>query len=689
MQHTSRIAIGTFSLFTLSLALSGANCIWPFIEDKPRLAVMRTFDSAEELRQFLVEQAQQRMNGNRSGGIGLFPTFFATAAMEDNASGVGDTGGQQLYSTTNVQEVGVDESDLVKNDGQYIYWLKDRKIHVVQAFPADAMQEVATIDLDAHGDSLYLKDDRLVAISNNWGCCWLYEWDSGPVRLSAASAGDDGTAASDTDIVGGPWNDGNQVTVTIINVADPANPIKEQTIELEGQLANSRLIDNKLHLILTSLPQLPANPTTDALEDMTLEEWLPNYRTTSSAGSTSSGVIAPWNTYWAPIQGDGYAITTITTLDISDPDAGLNSTAITANAGSIYASTQAIYVTDTQYDWNSFTSASRTDTMIHKLRFTQTGSEYAASGLVPGRPLNQYSLGEHDGYLRIATTDDSFDPTTGGAQSSGVYVLGEEAGSDELAIVGKIEDIAPGEQIYAARFLGPRGFLVTFRRVDPLFTLDLSNPADPKIAGELKVPGYSDHIQLLDENHLLTIGKDTMEANGNVWVQGVALSIFDISDFNNPLLAFKKVIGGRGTNSEANYNPKAFNYFAPQQALALPIDIYSQTAGVWDYGQHHFSGLMVLRVSPEDGFQELGSISFFDQASQNGCYLAYYGAGRGVFIGDTVYAVSDVGVKAAALSDIANFLSTVSFGNQADYRYCNGYNVGTPEILPSTGGGLR
>ena len=139
-------------------------------------------------------------------------------------------------------------------------------------------------------------------------------------------------------------------------------------------------------------------------------------------------------------------------------------------------------------------------------------------------------------------------------------MLGEEDG--ELVIFGRLEGIAPGEQIYSARFIGSRGFLVTFKKVDPLFTFDLTDPADPQVVGELKVPGYSDYIHPLGENHLLTIGKYAVEDGDMVWYQGVQISVFDVTDFADPVQVDVEIVGDRGTESEALENPHAFNYFA-------------------------------------------------------------------------------------------------------------------------------
>lgn len=691
------------------LACTGANCI-PNGNDKPRLSHLKRFESPEALRRFLAEQAQDRLFSPDRGTDGWsdwgwlwspLPTGAADDVALDDADGAAppsnDAGGQEdaadaPYSTTNVQEEGVDESDIIKNDGQYIYWLHGRTVHVIQAAPANALTELATFELDHYAQAMFLREGKLVVLANEY--MYYDSYPSDPpnddvVRSEGSSEGSmeggSGSAgvadapnvkpdtaargiAQDVPVVGGSWNDGSQVVVTIIDVSDPANPVLDKVINLEGSMTSSRMINNRLFLVLTTTPRLPDSPSPEAIEGMGLDEWIPDYQVVNASGVVASGDMTGWEGFYRPDVGDGYGITTVVTIDVDSPEGDMQSTSITADAGTIYASTQALYITDTEYDWSAYES--RTDTLVHKLAFTDEGTDYVASGLVPGRPLNQYSLGEYEGNLRIATTNETY--RAGGADiSSGVYVLAAE--DTMLNVIGQVEGIAAGETIYACRFVGERGFVVTFKRIDPLFTLDLSDPTNPQITGELKVPGYSDHIQMLDADHLLTIGKDAQDAGGWAWVQGVQLSIFDVADMNNPTLLHKTIIGGRGTDSEANYNPKAFNYFAPANALAFPIDIYSAGTDGPEIGRHEFNGLIVFDVSLETGFTELGRLSAVDDndSLEPGCYYNYWGSSRGVFIGHTIYAVSDLGVKAAELDDMSTLLGQTSLTGSAPDMWCD------------------
>lgn len=732
---------GLLTALGMLFVLSGANCLgWP---NKPRVAGLKAFSSGEELRAYLADQAKQSRRGDYRGpfpvfwgGLPLAPSTDAAVGDSTNGAEGGGSGGRDDYSGTNIQEVGVDESDVIKNDGDYIYVLDGSTVHIASASP---LAELASFELDGYGDSLYLYGNKLIALSQE------YIWYPMPLTMSdigmpepalkaesiepsqagdgvdssggtgsdsgqAAGGGTDGAepgndgstepgdgddsdGVDDDDIVSGPWNDGSQVLVTIIDISDPANPTLDAKVRLEGTMSSSRMIGGKLHVVLTTTPILPYYISLNRIDDITLEEWLPDYEVEDADGNKVSGDMVSWEDVSRPEDEQGYGMTTVVTLDVLDPTGDMPATTIVADAGLVYASTEALYVTDTEYDFSGFWTLMRTDTEIHKLRFTESGTEYAASGLVPGRPLNQYSLGEYQDYLRIATTEDDFSGN-GSGSTNNVYVLGQQ--DDELEIVGSVEDIGKGETIYAARFIGDRGFVVTFRRTDPLFVIDLSDPESPVMAGDLESPGYSDHIQLLDDTHLLTIGKDAEPDGDGAWVKGVQLSVFDVTDMENPALQHRETIGGRGSNSEANYNPKAFNVFKPSGVdyalVAFPIDVYDEaTSGnPWAYGSWKFSGLMVYRVSVAGGFEYLGGIESIDPDAVNGCYWGYYGGyTRGVFIGDNVYSVTPNGVKMAVTEDASTVTAEVAFENaEPAYDYCYGWR-GVEIMLPEDAVDLR
>ena len=264
--------------------------------------------------------------------------------------------------------------------------------------------------------------------------------------------------------------------------------------------------------------------------------------------------------------------------------------------------------------------------------------------------LNQFSMGEYEDVLRVATTTGS---TWDGSSRNHMYCLKSNDTASRLEVIGSLENLAPGESLYAARFIGSRGFLVTFVNVDPLFPLDLSDPRNPKAVGQLKVPGYSDYIHPWGRDYLITIGKDTLLADGFPWYQGVQLSIFDIGDFSNPKLLHKELIGDRGTGSEALYNHKAFTFWAENNLLALPVDLRELVDSPeypWSYGEPTFAGLYVYRLSLEGGFDFLGRIS----TNAIDDYYFYSNWTRGIFIDKWVYAVNTEQVGSAETEAIVD-----------------------------------
>ena len=286
-----------------------------------------------------------------------------------------------------------------------------------------------------------------------------------------------------------------------------------------------------------------------------------------------------------------------------------------------------------------------------------TGQGYTS---VDGRVLNQFSLGEYEKVLRIATNT-GWSGATDTNSMNHVFCLSSQNG--KLEVIGSLKNLAPGEEIYAARFIGPRGYLVTFVNIDPLFTLDLSDPTAPEVAGELKIPGYSGYIHPYGDKYLLCIGKDAVDDNGFAWYQGIQLTILDISDFSNPVLLHKEIIGDRGTNSEALFTHKAFTFWETTGLLAVPIALYEhQSPPVYPYtfGDFTFSGLYVYRVGTEDGFEFMGRISTIPDPYAGGYYYSPWT--RGIFIGNNVYAVTPDSVNAARIDDIQGTVQKLFLG---------------------------
>lgn len=601
-----------------------------------------TFKDDAELEAYLKDQFASTMQPSGE---------FATMVVPDKA---GDSDGTENFSQTNVQESGVDESDMVKTDGVYQYVAAAGAVQVVKAVPYQTMQILSSVSVDGSVDSLFLypKSHILVVLWKPAGMQW--------------------SGLADLDSMVCNWIQTDTKTgILLVDVSNPAQPRRIKSLLVDGNLVSARLIENRLHVIQQFRPQLPVLETVydgrevsrqeniaqnkNTLADLSLQDLTPGVEVFDGSGKLiSQGMLVAAQNFYRPDEPGGGSMVTVTTFNLDDVSLPFVSVGMVADAQEVYASTKALYLVATLWNVNSENDFWHEFTNIHKFSLDTEKVEYIASGQVTGRILNQFSLGEYEDVLRIATTYSSED-----VWSNAVYCL--KADGQQLAIIGKLEDIAKGEQIYAARFLGKRGFLVTFQQIDPLFTLDLADPTAPALVGKLKVPGYSGYIHPLGEDYLLTIGKDVVLQDDTAWYQGLQISIFDVRNFSNPRLLQQTTIGVRGSESEALFNHKAFMFWSEKGLLAIPVDLaeYQSTpVEPWEYGVNTFSGLYVYRVSVQDGFNLLGRIQMRTPSTDEFWYSSWT---RGIFIGDAVYAVDEYGVRAALTDDINATLKSILF----------------------------
>ena len=292
-----------------------------------------------------------------------------------------------------------------------------------------------------------------------------------------------------------------------------------------------------------------------------------------------------------------------------------------------------------------------------------------ASGTVPGEVKDQFALDQKDNRVRVATTELRSGPSPiDGAQNqvSHLYVL-EEKSAGQLTITGDAGEIAPGEQLYATRYIGDKAYVVTWHVTDPLFVIDLANPAQPKVLGELKIPGFSEYMHPLDDTHLLTIGRETddtghQHTDGGYWY-GIAIQVFDVTNPLEPKQQYKYVYdGGEYATSEATQNHKAFTYFDDRKLLAFPYVRQIGWGATTDSGPS--STLELFHVDLESGIQKLGSIdhSSLLGTTSNGDYGycgGYYDGSvrRGVFFENVVYSISYGGILANDVTSLAQVAS--------------------------------
>jgi len=477
------------------------------------------------------------------------------AAPSANTAGLGGGRNKVSFSETNIQVQGVDEADVVKTDGEHIYTVQDNVIKIIQAQPENDMKELAQLKFDdfypqemylsAQGDKKYL---ILAGGSRGYGL--LAETQVADARI---------------------WPGFNGEThVRVLDVTHASEPKTLHRFTVEGYLSASRLLidEGKAYFITNNSFDL-WELDREAFKKLTGEQFLPLIQ--QGAGNAQPALDCAGIPYVKGfIQPQSVMVTSI---DLEGGD--LNSQMILgASAQTIYMSLKNLYLTQQSQNHLLYTDFAperdKSSTQIFKLPLSL--DQPALSAQVPGWLLNQFSLSEYNDHLRVATTEDDL-WWRGNERSNGVYILNEN-----MKRTGSVENLAPTERIYSARFMGDRGYLVTFRQVDPLFALDLSNPSDPEVIGELKIPGFSNYLHPFGENFLVGIGQDADEETGRT--QGPKVSLFDVSDPENLQEVDSMVIGYRGY-SEAFYNHKAVLFtedkFGEGEALlAFPLEYWQE-----------------------------------------------------------------------------------------------------------------
>lgn len=653
------------ALVALLVLVGGLSTYVQLQLSQPRHISMERFDTCSDLVDAFNQTAQR---GYPSWG---FPGVLTGVPM---AAEMADSGAARApdYSTTNIQVEGVDEADIVKTDGQYIYTLSGSKLVIIKAWPAEDAEVLAEVDLgDFYPREMFIDGDKLMLFGSTRA--------EAPVPLEASVRG----ASAEMSIYPYYYS---MTTVQLWDVSDRDDPEKVREVDFEGNYLTSRKIGNDVYFVINSYPRyyaMPENP----------EDLIPRYRETS-AGEIASGQEGELeNTcgcanvaYFEPINARSFI--TLASMSISDPDADVEKEVIVGSGDNVYASLDNLYIAEYHYSpwyWdireaNTFERTPTETTIVHKFELDNGEINYMSNAEVPGRVLNQFSMDEFSGHFRIATTIGHVSQM-GGGSTNNVYIYNEN-----MNLTGKLEDLAPGERIYSARFMGERGYLVTFKKVDPLFVIDLSNPSSPMVLGKLKIPGYSDYLHPYDENHLIGIGKEAVEAEEEgrdfAWYQGVKMAIFDVSDVENPKELHKVVIGDRGTDSPILSDHKAFLFDRERELLVIPIllaEIKGDPSELpdWAYGDYVYQGAYVYNINLEDGFDLRGRITHFDDEdafTKSGYYFrgGGYSIMRSLYIGDVLCTLSQNRLKMNDLSDLDE-ITVLDFGDLNQNRYYEAY----------------
>lgn len=626
---TSRIAAGLLALTLGAAACSSsgdgsASSTTDLSSDEIQLTSgLITLDSCDALLDRIKAEAAERVGPYGFGNNGPIMIMEDDMAVDEEAASDGATGGLDTaerssattaapasgealasddagggvdeFSGTNNQEVGVDEADLVKTDGERLIVASGNRLGVIDV-RGDEPRLVDTIELpeDFYGSEMFLAGDTVLLMSSGWTAVPFMR-----------------------DAVDTSWFPGAP-TGRIVEV-DLASGKIGTTMEFEGAYLSAREVEGTIRIVLTATENrfnfvYPSNPgaedtaekaNRDLVENSTIDMWIPTYRVTDASGVTTEGRIVECDQVHLPAEFAGFGSVVVLTANIADGLEVQDSLSVFTDAQTVYASTERLAVATPRWpEWNDDGSIKEDDaytTAIHTFDISDPATtSYTASGAVRGHLLNQYSMSEKDGYLRVATTDGS--PWGSESSESFVSVLAEERGG--LVQVGQVGGLGKGEQIFAVRFLGDVGYVVTFEQVDPLYTVDLSDPENPRVRGELKIPGFSQYLHPFGENHLIGIGTDGDEEGRT---SGAVASLFDISDLDNPVLVDKVSLAPADpgdldwydSQSAVAWDPRAFNIW--DDTIIVPVSWWGYDESREAYQEFNGAAASLVAVNAEAG----------------------------------------------------------------------------------------
>jgi len=541
------------------------------------------------------------------------------------------------FSDTNVQEAGVDEPDLVETDGRTVFTIAGGRLEAVDA-TGRAPRVLPRVDLPGVSPTgLLLMGDRLLVIGD--------AGTAGPPRpvdtLRAAP---------------GPVTVPGTVVVAL-DVSDPAAPRVLSRMRAEGSLVSARRTGDTVRLVVSShaphldlvTPMGEARGTRAALRanrraiaTAPAGAWLPRVTVRDVTRARTTRRAVPCTAVSRPSRFAGLGTVSVLTVGVTDTLSLLDTDAVLTDGELVYASPTAMYVATARWSPPSAAEAAvapRGSTLIHRLDTSDpTRTTYRASGAVPGYLLNQFSLSEHAGHLRVASTEEPawWSPPEGAEPSeSRVTVLAEAGG--RLVRTGEVRGLGRGERIHAVRFLGDRGYVVTFRQTDPLYVVDLADPARPVLRGELKIPGFSSYLHPVDATTLIGVGQDA-DAQGRT--RGTQVSLFDVTDPARPTRIAQRTLDTDWSEAESDHH--AFLYWPATRLLVLPAQRYDGGGG------SPFLGAVGLDVSRTTGITPIARVSHPDGRGGEWAPVR-----RSLVVGDAVLTVSATGVLASDLTTLA------------------------------------
>ena len=654
------------------------------------------------------------VNGGTRYGVEVSVAPKAAASMTSSATESSAVAGSSAsgspapsdYSSTNNQVAGVDEADIVKSDGSYLYVSTGSKIDILAAYPPEQAQVLSSLSFDNPPVGLFVYGNRMLVIGRQ-------EPLIKPLIFHTSSVA---TGISHPLPVFPPFQP-QGVSVAVYDTSNKSSPKLLDSFSITGaSYVTSRMIGGYVYLIANTPLDLGQPSSEDGQDSPRLPE------ISEGNGSITTLPASAVQYFDTPYPSYQYTMVEAYNLDAAVRKTGVFLTGATQQ---VFASAQNIYLTSpaaidplpllqkylsqltpllpdsltnqltnpgasqvqklqqlsevlsmenstgpgNQAEIAQIISSLQNDvavaqdqTLVQKLQISGYDAVFQAEVDVPGQVLNQYSMDEQDGNFRIATT--TWDPDQSSGSSNNIFVYGPN-----LQLVGQLTGLAPGEHIYAARFLGQRAYLVTFQQVDPFFVVDLSDPASPKVLGDLKIPGFSDYLQPYDQNHIIGIGKDTTpnpQENGMARPTGLKIALFDVTNPQQPKELSRYELPD-GSDSQALYDPKALLFSLSKNLLALPVSSPNDSGLDYSYWQ----GAYVFNVSLDHGIVLKGTIEHPEPStasnitsSTNGpmipapeSYQQYGYVQRILYIGDVLYTVSDSLVKLNDINSLAELKS--------------------------------
>jgi uncharacterized secreted protein with C-terminal beta-propeller domain len=669
---------------------------------------LQTYSDCNELEVALKSSVEEEIRTNLIQAVEEI-SYWGGGWMEDDMEMVADSseGGATStpqkrnegtdYSGTNNQEQGVDEADFVKTDGFHIYFLDNGMLHIMDVPEFGELEHASTTLIEGNPVAMMLNEDRLVVVST------VSSWNL-----------DSKDPLSDAMGWGGDWYGWRTSTLTKFTVYDISNttsPFVNRELYIEGNYMTAREVGGTVRTVTHAWMDVPdlqqwldypenywSSEYTDSmrrnareqsaalamqhnqqvLEEITLEELIPQVHervgdeiiTHHLSGDDCSDFAAPESAL-----NRGY--TSIFTIDLISEELEFEADHIVGNWPLVYSSQDTLIITENAWDlwWFWGNDDLNEATNIHTFDISEPGTtEYSGSGRVDGTIQSQFSISEHEGVVRVATTTGQWgrwwmenpEPMESHVITMS-HALDLESGQEHLLEMGRVDGIAYNETIWSARFVEDRAYLVTFQNMDPLWTIDLTNPTNPQIMGELEVPGVSTYIHPLSDDAILTIGLgpgDEETGLGLDWGH-TRISLFDVSNFSDPQLTQALSLspvddpdeGWSWAWSEATWEHKAFQYWEPKGMLAIPMntyryDYYYDNAGKYHYDYDWVSKLMIVNVT-EDGLELHGEVDhsqFYDTDENR--WWSSYNIRRSIFMGDYIYAISHGGITVTHLDSM-------------------------------------